>query len=463
MAALNRTFERWFRARAYALLAVRDGQRGWQQGLREFRRDRSANPERLHEAVEQRLGKVLSHAFETTRYYREAWSSIGFEPRSFRSSADVERLPFVTKDIIRSSRDAMKSAKFGADELRLSYTGGTTGTQTAFYLDHECAVRRVGRQWGALESAGYEPGMRRALVWGVHTDVADPSAVKTLKHRFRHYATADAVLCCTVMDEPGMRAYHKQLLHFRPEVVYGYPSALGQLAQFIENEDLEPIAVTRTFTTAERLTASTRQQLRNTFGGDVFNLYCTREYGCIAHECAMHDGLHIDSGSLFVEITRDGRRVPAGEVGEITITDLMNYGMPFIRSRTGDLGSLNTEPCACGSPFPRLQSLDGRESEVIRRPDGSVVAGLMLTDLLLEMPSVHFAQFVQPRIDRLEVRVIATEFSAEHERQVLAEVREIVGDQLEVTVSRVADLPRNPRSGKIPEIVSLDSLQKTNQ
>jgi phenylacetate-CoA ligase len=39
--------------------------------------------------------------------------------------------------------------------------------------------------------------------------------------------------------------------------------------------------------------------------------------------------------------------------------------MPLFRYRTGDLGLLDTLPCDCGLPFPRLRQVSGRVHELI--------------------------------------------------------------------------------------------------
>jgi len=251
-----------------------------------------------------------------------------------------------------------------------------------------------------------------------------------------------------------MREYYSRLRGFRPEVVYGYPSALTEFGLFIEERGLAPIRVDTIITTAERLSDAKRAQLHRLFGGEVFALYGTREYGCMAFECTRHDGYHIDAGSVVLEIVKDGRVARAGESGEIVVTDLLNYGMPFIRSRTGDRGALSADPCPCGNPLPLLKSLDGRVSELLYRPDGSRVPGLMLTDLFMQLPTIRYLQFVQESIDRLEVKlVVAGELSETLRAQVVREVQQIMGGAIAIDIRLVDDIERNPRSGKIEEVI----------
>ncbi len=449
-----RGIDRVLRSVARDILDHRDRLSGWKPQRKAFLASVKKNRDSLARDVESKIRKILVHSYESSAYYRGAWKALGFCPSSTLKSDDLQQLPFLTKDIIRDQKSLLVSERFQSNELDLSYTGGTTGTQTSLYLDHACAVSRVGRQWGILELCGYRPWTRRALVWGVHTDLSPNGERRSFKHWFRRYASSQEVLCCTVMTEQMMMDYHGRLLRFRPDVLYGYPSAIAQFGAFIQKQDLEPIRVKRIITTAERLNDVQRDSFHQVYGGEVYNLYCTREYGCIGFECEKHEGFHIDAESVFVEIIRNGRRVDPGESGEITITDLLNYGMPFIRSRTGDMGSLSPQPCECGSPLPVLKGLDGRCTDFIYRPDGSIVPGLMLTDLFKDIPSIRFAQFVQESVMELDVYSIVTgEFSDGIEKEAIREVRELVGYEIAVHIRRVPEIARNPRSGKYQEVI----------
>jgi len=455
------------RAVARGIVDRRDRLSGWKPQRKAFLESIKKDRASLARDVESRLRKILLHAYETSPHYRDAWHAIGFFPSSSFSSEDLEQLPFLTKDIIRERKRLLVSERFRSDELDMSYTGGTTGTQTSFYLDRACTISRVGHQWGILELCGYRPGMRRALVWGVHNDLPPQSVRGSFKQWFRRYASSQETLCCTVMNDQTMMDYYRRLLRFRPEILYGYPSALAQLGRFIEDRGLEPIRVGAIITTAERLGGSNRRQLIRMYGGRVFNLYCTREYGCIGFECKMQQGFHIDIGSVFMEIVKGGRRVEPGQPGEIVITDLLNYGMPFIRSRTGDMGVCSPRPCECGSPLPVLKELEGRSSDLLYRPDGSVVPGLMLTDLFMDLPAIRFLQFVQESVKQLDVLLVVTDaFSEQLRAEVVRQVRELMGDEIAVRVKLVDDISRNPHSGKIQEIIckvdprkALDSLE----
>ena len=91
-------------------------------------------------------------------------------------------------------------------------------------------------------------------------------------------------------------------------------------------------------------------------------------------------------------------------------------------------------------------------------PNGSKLAGMMLTDLFIDMPGVRYMQFVQKTIDELDVAMVATpEFTQDVERAAVAEMRTLVGPQMKISLHRVAEIPRSKNSGKLQEVISLVS------
>jgi phenylacetate-CoA ligase len=252
-----------------------------------------------------------------------------------------------------------------------------------------------------------------------------------------------------------MAHFHARLRRFRPSVMYAYPRALEEFARFIRNHRLTPLAFARIICTAEMLTPEQRILFTREFGAEVFNLYCSREHGCAAFECPQHNGFHIDAGSVIVEILRDGEPAAPGERGEVVVTDLLNYGMPFIRYVTGDLAAAAVDSCACGSRLPKLMGLYGRMADMLYLPDGRSVAGVMLDDLFAEEPSITHSQFVQDHCSRLDVNVVVEGPARDGLRAAIeAEVRSVVGQDVDIRVNYLNAIPRNPSSGKYQQVIS---------
>jgi len=70
-----------------------------------------------------------------------------------------------------------------------------------------------------------------------------------------------------------------------------------------------------------------------------------------------------------------------GGAGAIVVTDLTNYGMPFIRYKVGDVGVPSAKTsCPCGCTYPIMESLEGRVADYVVTPDGNYISGISLTE-----------------------------------------------------------------------------------
>jgi phenylacetate-CoA ligase len=175
----------------------------------------------------------------------------------------------------------------------------------------------------------------------------------------------------------------------------------------------------------------------------------------IAAECERHCGLHLTNEQLLVEIVdAEGRPVPDGEEGDVVVTDLYNYGMPFIRYRNGDRAIKGTESCGCGRGLPLLKDVTGRVADMIRTPDDRVITGLFFPHLMKDYPSVLRYQVVQEELDLVEMRVVATEaWNADVQSAIESAVRQKLGPLVRVELMRVADIPLS-KGGKLRPVVS---------
>jgi phenylacetate-CoA ligase len=85
-------------------------------------------------------------------------------------------------------------------------------------------------------------------------------------------------------------------------------------------------------------------------------------------ECHRHDGIHCWSDHYLVEIVDPDTREPVapGQTGEIALTTFGKEATPLVRYRTRDVSHLIIEPCACGSPHPRIARLVGRSRDLVK-------------------------------------------------------------------------------------------------
>jgi phenylacetate-CoA ligase len=247
------------------------------------------------------------------------------------------------------------------------------------------------------------------------------------------------------------RIYHAAL-RFRPAFVVGYVSSLGEFAKFLIESKRTLSGVQAVIAAAEPVFESTREAVSSAFGAPLFNTYGSREFMSIAAECAEHRGLHLNAENLFVETESSN-----GNPGEVLVTDLHNYGMPFLRYRIGDVAVLDQSAhCVCGRSLPLIRSIEGRVLDVIRTKSGRVVPGEVFPHVLKEIPEIREFQVKQESIDELVLSVVlAQELSSRGADLIRSEIESHFHGEMKLTIRRANRIERTP-SGKRRIIVGLD-------
>lgn len=107
--------------------------------------------------------------------------------------------------------------------------------------------------------------------------------------------------------------------------------------------------------------------IEETFKGQVFDRYATCELGEIAYQCQAQMGMHLSVENVYLEIVNaEGQPAQPGELGQVVVTSLTNYGMPFIRYNMADIAAwYSNEPCPCGRGHPMMSALKGRQNEML--------------------------------------------------------------------------------------------------
>ena len=342
------------------------------------------------------LRQLLRHAWTQAPFYRKRMEAAGVTPEKVRSVEDLARLPILTREQAQAVGEE-RVATSPPTDIRKS-TSGTLGKPLVFGYDRESEYWRQAVKWRGYAWAGYRPGDRSLHFWG-GLSWPPPPRKKKIKIAVDRALRRERYFDCTLRGEKELEDVVSVLRRERPQVLLCYTQAGVDLARFINERGLRDWDTIPVICGAERLFAADRVALDNAFGA-VFETYGCREVMLIASECEAHAGMHLSAENLLVEIvvTENGRQRAAkpGEVGEVVVTDLHNYGMPFIRYANGDLAVAGpSEPCACGRTLPRLSAVEGRVTETLRNGAGAQVSGLIF--------NVIFAGALAQRVRQFQV------------------------------------------------------------
>ena len=100
---------------------------------RELERSQWWSRERLEAHQVERLRGFLQQIGRSVPYYRDLFARERFVADELASVADLSRLPFLTKALIRAHSEALKAS--GAGPLSSYNTGGSSGEPLIFYMD----------------------------------------------------------------------------------------------------------------------------------------------------------------------------------------------------------------------------------------------------------------------------------------------------------------------------------------
>lgn len=406
--------------------------------------------ERLEALQVERLRALLGHAATHVPYYRDLFRSLDFDPGSVRAVTDLQRLPFLDKPLIRANTDALKAAD--ARGLTRFNTGGSSGVPLIFYIGNERVSRDVAAKWRATRWWGVDIGDPEIVLWGSPIELGAQDRVR----RLRDGLMRTRLLPAFEMSDARVDGFIREMRAVRPRMLFGYPSAFAHIATRARRSGvrLDDIGVRTVFVTSERLYDYQRTLIEEVFGAPVANGYGGRDAGFIAHQCPQ-GAMHLTAEDIIVEIIdRDGCVLPDGQSGEIVVTHLATRDYPFIRYRTGDIGTLATASCACGRGLPVLQDIQGRSTDFIVAQDGTVMHGLALIYILRDMPGVEAFRIEQLTLDHTRVSLVAgSGYPVDGDERVCNGFRARLGAGVSVTVEHVNTIPAEG-SGKFRYVVS---------
>jgi phenylacetate-CoA ligase len=373
--------------------------------LAEFRVAQWDDVETARHRQDERLAAILTHASTRVPFYRERVRSLSPESIADDPRAALAAFPILERDDIRNHLDEL-TCEMGRGTMAWS-TGGSTGKPVRFRRDRHYLAAATASKHLFFEWAGIKRGDRHVCLWGARHDFLgrNPLARRTLD-----LLHARTMLDAHSMTLEQMREYAAFLTRRPVDLLEGYANNLDQLAQTIEREGLAAPRPRAIVSTASMLLPRIRTRLERIFSAPVFDRYGCREVGSVAAECDAHEGLHVLGETTVLGIVdADGRQVDEGESGDVLLTNLWNYTMPFIRYRVGDQAARGADRCSCGRPYPMLASIRGRTFGGCVRRDGTValqgyfplaVAEVFDADLIDNF------QIVQETVDVFTVRVV---------------------------------------------------------
>lgn len=394
-----------------------------------------------HDTTRKLLIQLLEHCEKSVPYYREIIGRLGGS--FYEDPAEyLNKFPILTKDIIRKHFDELKSDDLEQRKWYNDSSGGSTGEPVRFIQDLEYYSRSWALNLFFSRLAGKEPGEPEVLLWGSPNEILQVQ--EKWQSRWANKLTRTNFIN-TFRWTPEKMHEALTILNARPpKLIVSYVEPIYELARFAVREQLPVTPQTAIITSAGTLHPDVREKIEQTFQCRVYNRYGSREVAGIACERPEYEGLWVAPWNNFIEIVDDQKnRVPDGTEGEILVTSLINYAMPFLRYRIEDRGTLLPGRNDTNREYGQLlKAVTGRTNGIFRARNGALVSPGFFTSMLCERDWIQKFQVIQKSFTVLVFRIVKSDsnYRGGELEEITANTKLALGDDCQVKFEFVDEI-----------------------
>ncbi len=397
------------------------------------------SPKQL-ELVNEQVGRLVASG----NYFGRRLTEAGVT--EVRTAADFLALPFSEKQDLRDCYPLGLSAVPESEVVRIHSSSGTTGTPVIIPY-----TARDVEDWAEQFRRCYEMA---GVTAEDRVQITPGYGLWTAGIGFQAGAERLGAMCIPM--GPGNTEKQLQFMVDMRSTVLGATSSYALLlAEEIERRGIrDQICLRKGIIGSERWGKRMRERIKGELGIQIYDIYgLTEVYGPgIGISCDAEDGMHYWDDFIYIEIVDPGTGapVPDGTFGEIVITTLVKEGAPLVRFRTHDISRIIPGACPCGSPFPRLDALQGRSDDMVKIK-GVNVFPRQIEEVLQEFPQL--SSEYQIRISHLEGRDTMRIYVETDGTQDFLDLADAVSDEVKRRIGftplvKVVELGVLPRSEK---------------
>ena len=349
----------------------------WQKDIETMGRDQ------LQELQLTRLKETVKHAANSP-FYKEVFEKNGITPDSIQTLDDLRKIPFTTKNDLRSHYPFGMAAIPIQKCVRIHSSSGTTGNPTVVLH----SAKDLDQWANQVARCMYMVGLR-------DTDVfQNTSGYGMFTGGLGFQYGAERLGALTVPAAAGnTKRQIKVITDFGTTCLHIIPSYATRLAEVMYEMGIDPRRDTKLHTVcigAEPHSEEQRKRIEQLLGVKAYNCFGMSEMNGpgVAFECPEQNGLHIWEDYVIPEIINPQtlEPVPEGEIGELVLTTINREAMPLLRYRTRDLTRFIPGECPCGRTHRRLARFVGRSDDMI------ILKGVNIFPIQIEKILMNFKE-----------------------------------------------------------------------
>jgi phenylacetate-CoA ligase len=308
------------------------------------------------------LKNLVEMLYGRVPFYRTKMDEKGVKPADIHSLADIQKLPFTSKDDLRDNYPHGLRACPVDRVVEVHMSSGTTGKPVVNeYTMKDINIWREAMS-RTLAAAGCTSDDIVQNCYGYGLFTGGPGA---------HYGALNIGAQVLPMSSGNTDRQLMVMQDFGSTMVCCTPSYALYMAEEATEAgiDLHKLPINKGCFGAEPWSDNMRKEIESRYNMKAYDIYGLTEIigPGVAFECEAQDGLHVNEDLFYPEIIDPATGLPlhVGEKGELVFSTITREGTPLLRYRTRDITYFMPGRCSCGRTTVRIHRLLGRTDDML--------------------------------------------------------------------------------------------------
>lgn len=393
----------------------------------------------IHEETEKKIQEIIMYSYKHVPYYKALFDRIGLNPSSIKTKEDLQQIPFLTKEEMLAHEEELISDEFNKNDLIYITTSGTTGIPAGFYVEKDSHMRDWAYMYYAFKEFGLTPKSKKLVLRGK----VFREQKKGKKYQWDAFKRELSVNIFSMNDE-CLEEYCYAIEKYKPDFAYGYISAMYVLCKYIKRRGGINHVFKGFISISENIVDEQRYFIENILNIPVLTFYGMSERVIWATERYCDKKYVVAPLYGVVELVDKNGNVISNynETGELVGTGLLNFGMPLIRYKTGDISSWHDEGV--------LNNIEGRWNyDQLVANDGSLISMTALNMHSEVFKNVIRYQMYQTIPGEVTIRVVPSKnYSIMDRTNILRQFQMKTGKSIKYKCEEVSSIQPN-KNGKL--------------
>ena len=397
---------------------------------------------------------LLKNTVEYVPFYRSYFSENGLSLSHFKSIEDIDKLPIITKDILKQRRSDLISENPEDDHFITRTSGGTTGEPVAIEVNKQSSTNDVYFYYRGLQWMGWKPGYPMVKFFG---GSMGGNNTPTLKNKIKKLVSGEVFIPAFDLNNRTAERVLKQIKNLGPCYLQGYVSSIYSLANYARDFNFKGLKIKGAFTTAEQLPVEQADFISEVFSCEVKAFYGCAEINNLGYQINQHGYYRVSEEIVFIE-NKDSSNFSSGS--DFLVSSLWNKRMPLLRYQNGDSGELGIV-----EDHTAILELSGRTADRFYSNSRGYISSIVATQTMQITGLTHKVkryQLVQLDESNVEFRYCEFEnekLQPEELNKIIGMYKKRIGDDLRIVPVQTVDFIKSS-SGKHRLMINLSNKPK---